>query len=131
MYGSSCKSGSPIRDSNSTRHEILVSGPNHTVDTTVLVLLRASHGMVNVLVLTVNDCRYFLQQNAAIKYGTVTGVPINLKVLGIGNGLTVRCSCVPYWLMQCSYRFRTRSRNTLAISHMLSRIRITRWLIAQ
>ncbi|KAH9958046.1 serine carboxypeptidase [Russula dissimulans] len=31
---------------------------------------------------------YFLQQNAAIKSGNVEGVPINLTVLGIGNGLT-------------------------------------------
>jgi hypothetical protein len=42
-----------------------------------------------VLMLTVNDCRYFLQQNAGIKDGTVSGLPINLKVLGIGNGLVV------------------------------------------
>ena len=32
---------------------------------------------------------YFLQQNAAIKAGTLTGTIINLKTLGIGNGLTV------------------------------------------
>ncbi|KAH8102234.1 serine carboxypeptidase [Cristinia sonorae] len=31
---------------------------------------------------------YFLQQNAAIAKGTVSGVPINLKVLGVGDGLT-------------------------------------------
>jgi hypothetical protein len=34
--------------------------------------------------------RYFLDQNAAISAGTVSGLPINLKLLGIGNGLTVR-----------------------------------------
>lgn len=33
---------------------------------------------------------YFLSQNAAIKGGTVAGLPLNLKTLGIGNGLTVR-----------------------------------------
>ncbi|KAH8080720.1 serine carboxypeptidase [Cristinia sonorae] len=31
---------------------------------------------------------YFLQQNAAIANGTVSGTTINLKTLGIGNGLT-------------------------------------------
>jgi len=34
---------------------------------------------------------YFIDQNAAIAAGTISGIPINLKVLGIGNGLTV-CS---------------------------------------
>ena len=32
---------------------------------------------------------YFLQQNAAITAGTLSGIIINLKTLGIGNGLTV------------------------------------------
>ena len=32
---------------------------------------------------------YFLQQNAAIDAGTVSGIKINLKVLGVGDGLTV------------------------------------------
>lgn len=32
---------------------------------------------------------YFLQQNAAIQVGSVKGLPINLKVLGVGDGLTV------------------------------------------
>jgi carboxypeptidase C (cathepsin A) len=31
---------------------------------------------------------YFLDQNAAIAAGTITGVKINLKVLSVGNGLT-------------------------------------------
>ena len=31
---------------------------------------------------------YFLQQNAAIQSGSVTGTVLNLKTLGIGNGLT-------------------------------------------
>ncbi|KAF9644244.1 alpha/beta-hydrolase [Thelephora ganbajun] len=31
---------------------------------------------------------YFLDQNAAIAAGTLSGIPINLKTLGIGNGLT-------------------------------------------
>lgn len=33
--------------------------------------------------------RYILQQNAAIAAGTLSGLPINLKVLGLGDGLTV------------------------------------------
>ena len=32
---------------------------------------------------------FFLSQNAAIKAGTVKGTILNLKTLGIGNGLTV------------------------------------------
>jgi hypothetical protein len=32
---------------------------------------------------------YFLAQNAAIVAGNVTGIHINLQVLGVGDGLTV------------------------------------------
>lgn len=32
---------------------------------------------------------FFLQQNAAIQAGTLKGTILNLKTLGIGNGLTV------------------------------------------
>ena len=35
-------------------------------------------------------CRYFLSQNEGISNGTVSGIPINLKFLGVGDGLTVR-----------------------------------------
>ncbi|KAF9258401.1 serine carboxypeptidase [Marasmius fiardii PR-910] len=31
---------------------------------------------------------YFLSQNAAIASGKITGIPLNLKVLGVGDGLT-------------------------------------------
>ena len=89
MYGSSCKSGSRIHDSASTPIEILESGQNHMVDTMVLHLQRTSHYVIIFLPLTVSVCRYFLQQNDAIRYGTVTGEIINLKVLGIGDGFTV------------------------------------------
>lgn len=34
--------------------------------------------------------RHILDQNAAIAAGTLSGLSINLKVLGIGNGLTVK-----------------------------------------
>ena len=51
---------------------------------------RASHDVVISALLTVSSCRYFLQQNDAIRSGSVTGEIINLKTLGIGNGLTVR-----------------------------------------
>lgn len=33
--------------------------------------------------------RYFLSQNAAIAAGKITGITLNLKVLGVGDGLTV------------------------------------------
>ena len=66
------------------------SGPNRTADILALHLQRASNDVVVFLPLTVSNCSYFLQQNAAILDGTVEGVSINLKVLGIGNGITVR-----------------------------------------
>ncbi|KAF8480369.1 serine carboxypeptidase [Russula ochroleuca] len=44
------------------------------------------------------DCGYFLEQNAAIESGTVEGVTINLKVLGIGNGITDALSQYPGYL---------------------------------
>jgi hypothetical protein len=53
---------------------------------------RASHDVVVPILLTASSCRYFLQQNDAIRRGSVTGGIINLKTLGIGNGLTVRRS---------------------------------------
>ena len=59
------------------------------VDIMALHLQRGSHYVVVFTPLTVSAFRYFLQQNAAIRFGTLKGVPINLRVLGIGNGLTV------------------------------------------
>jgi hypothetical protein len=56
---------------------------------------RASHYVIVFIPLTVIACRYILRQNAAIRVGTLKGLPINLKVLGIGNGLTVRPSGMP------------------------------------
>ncbi|KAI9513319.1 serine carboxypeptidase [Russula earlei] len=41
---------------------------------------------------------YFLRQNAAIQSGTIAGVPINLKVLGIGNGITDPVSQYPGYM---------------------------------
>jgi hypothetical protein len=81
--------------------EILESGRNHMVDTTALHLQRASHYLLVFIPLTVSACRYFLQQNAAIQFGTLKALSINLKVLGIGNGLTVCRSGVPRWLTCC------------------------------
>jgi hypothetical protein len=89
MYGSSCKSGSLILDSRSMPVEILGFGQNHMAVIMVLHLQRTSHYVVIFIPLTVSVCRYFLQQNDAIRYGTVKGEIINLKVLGIGDGLTV------------------------------------------
>jgi hypothetical protein len=54
-----------------------------------LYLQSAFHNAVVFISLTVRPCRYFLEQNAEIKKGTVKGDIINLKALGIGNGLTV------------------------------------------
>jgi len=41
---------------------------------------------------------YFLQQNAAIAKGTVSGVPIKLKFLGVGDGLTDPLSQYPGYI---------------------------------
>ena len=90
-YGSSSKYGSRIHDSASTPIEILESGRNHMAVIMVLHLHRTSHDVVIFLPLTVSVCRYFLQQNDAIRNGTVKGQITNLKVLGMGNPFTVRC----------------------------------------
>ena len=37
---------------------------------------------------------YFLEQNAKVANGSVSGLPINLKVLGVGDGLTVCASLI-------------------------------------
>ena len=75
--------------------EILDSGPNRTADIMALYLERTSHDVVIFLPLTWGDYRHFLKQNSAIQQGSVKGATINLKYLGIGNGLTVRASVMP------------------------------------
>lgn len=66
-----------------------------------LYLQSASHNVVVFISLTVRPCRYFLEQNAEIKNGKVKGEIINLKALGIGNGLTVWHSGTTRWPMCC------------------------------
>jgi hypothetical protein len=66
-----------------------------------LYLQSASHKVVVFISLTVRSCRYFLEQNAEIKKGTVKGEIINLKALGIGNSLTVRLSVMTSWPTCC------------------------------
>jgi hypothetical protein len=66
-----------------------------------LHLQRAFHNAVLFLPLTVSACSYFLQQNIGIKHGTVEGITIKLKVLGLGNGITVRRSEMPRWPTCC------------------------------
>jgi hypothetical protein len=51
--------------------------------------------------LTASAYSYFLEKNDAIRCGTATGVHINLKVLGIGDGLTVLCSGMSFWSTGC------------------------------
>nr|GAT47487.1 carboxypeptidase s1 [Mycena chlorophos] len=41
---------------------------------------------------------YFLSQNAAIAAGTITGIPLNLQVLGVGDGLTDPISQYPGYI---------------------------------
>jgi len=125
MYGNSYKYGSRIHDSASTLIEILESGRNHMADTMAQHLQRVSHYIVVFMPLTVSACRYFLQQNAAIRFGTLKGISISLKVLGIGNGLTVWRSAAPLVDVPLTIGIRTHFRNTLVTYNMLSRIHIT------
>ena len=81
--------GSRIRDSARTLIEISESGRNHMADTMALHLQRASHYVIIFIPLSDGACRHFLQQNLEIESGTLEGILINLKVLGIGNGITV------------------------------------------
>ena len=57
------------------------------------------HRSTAVLAIHYGHYRYFLEKNDEIHYGKATGVHINLKVLGIGNGLTVRCSDLSRWMI--------------------------------
>jgi len=66
-----------------------------------LYLQSASHNVAVFMSLTVRPCRYFLEQNVEIKKGKVKGEIINLKVLGIGNGLTVCHSNMTRWPTCC------------------------------
>jgi hypothetical protein len=63
-----------------------------------LYLRSASHNVVVFTSLTVRHRRYFLEQNTEIKNGKVKGEIINLKALGIGNGLTVWHPGMIRWL---------------------------------
>ncbi|KAF8511482.1 serine carboxypeptidase [Hysterangium stoloniferum] len=45
---------------------------------------------------------YFLQQNAAIASGSITGIPINLQVLGVGDGLTDPLTQYPGYITYAS-----------------------------
>ena len=67
---------------------------------------------------------YFLDQNDAIAAGSVDGITLNLKVLGVGDGLTVRdlMYCPPRPLLTA---FRILCTSTQAMSHMRRRTRIT------
>ena len=56
--------------------------------------------------------RHFLSQNAAIEDGTVSGIKLNLKVLGIGDGLTV-CEKITSSLLKTKNNYRIPYFNTL------------------
>lgn len=45
---------------------------------------------------------YFIDQNAAISAGTISGISINLKVLGLGNGLTDALAQYPGYITYSS-----------------------------
>ena len=66
-----------------------------------LYLQSSSHNVVVFISLTVRPYRYFLEQNAEIKKAKVKGEIINLKALGIGNGLTVWHSVMIRWPTCC------------------------------
>jgi hypothetical protein len=81
--------------------KILEFGRSHLADIMDLYLQSASHNVVVFISLTVRPCRYFLEQNAEIKKGKLKGEIINLKALGIGNGLTVWHSGMTRWPTCC------------------------------
>ena len=84
-----------MNGSASTPNDNLESGRNHTMaDTLALISQRASHYVAIFLSSTVGACSYFLQQNDAIRNGTVKGQIINLTALGMGNPAIV-------WYFQC------------------------------
>lgn len=58
-----------------------------TMDQHLLREWRVSNLITEALINS--SCSFFLSQNTAISAGTVTGIPLNLKVLGVGDGLTV------------------------------------------
>jgi len=57
------------------------------------------HRPTVVLTIHYGHYRYFLKKNDEIYYGKDTGVHINLKVLGIGDGITVQCSEMSRWMI--------------------------------
>ena len=68
----------------------LLSGRSHMVVIMVQRLRRESTFFQQYVSMLTSGQSHFLKQNAAIAGGSLTGVPINLKVLGVGNGITVR-----------------------------------------
>ncbi|KAF7366175.1 Carboxypeptidase [Mycena venus] len=63
-----------------------------------------------------NFASYFLSQNAAIAAGTATGVTLNLKTLGIGNGLTDPISQYPGYISYANANPYERLVSTSTIS---------------
>lgn len=72
---------------------------------------------VRVLVTGLIVRSYILTQNAKIAAGTLSGIPINLKVLGVGDGLTVSLTTTPSYCWLLMIR-RTHCRNTQVIFSM-------------
>ncbi|KAJ7339770.1 serine carboxypeptidase [Mycena albidolilacea] len=63
-----------------------------------------------------NFASYFLSQNAAIAAGTATGLTLNLKTLGIGNGLTDPLSQYPGYISYANANPYERLVSTSVIS---------------
>ena len=113
MCGSSYKFGSRTLDSRSTPVWILEFGRNHMADIMDLYLQSATQKLIVSIPLTVRSCRYFLEKNSQIEKGTVKGEIINLKALGIGNGLTVCHLGILSGKVLLMVQIRTHFRNTL------------------
>lgn len=111
ISGASFRYSSRTHASPSTRRTTLRCGPSRTYSprTSLLTFIKRSPSLqvwrsLRTYVRRVSSAAqcptlpspndyfrsYFLDQNAAIAKGTVSGLPINLKVLGVGDGLTVR-----------------------------------------
>lgn len=74
--------------------ETFINRPRHIKVIMVRFLLRKPR-FDTLVSLKLRSSSYFLQQNAAILNGSISGLPLNLQVLGIGDGLTDPLSQYP------------------------------------
>lgn len=71
--------------------------------------------------------RHFLDQNSAIANKSISGIPLNLKTLAIGNGLTVifvlflqTCGAPHHYLIRIRWSSIRHMKNMQRITHTAS-----------